>query len=161
MAISKKSCSRNCGNISRRCGNAAKKFCATNPTSTMSSPKAQSAQTKSPIKSCSACAKLSVYAERSIQRFDELHEITPEVCFGGVVSRVQQRLRLPALPKQAQKAIAPIASFLMFVPSSGLMRLERNSGSRQFSECDGHRPPLHLIDGYSPIPRCSECQDRQ
>jgi len=47
----------------------------------------------------------------------------------------------------AQRAIAPIASFLMFVPSSDLMLLERNSGSRKFSECDGHRPSVQLIDG--------------
>jgi len=52
-------------NISCRCANAAKKFCATNRTSTMFSHAAQRARMKSPIKSCSACAKQWAYVNRT------------------------------------------------------------------------------------------------
>ena len=56
-AISRNNCSKNSGNISRRCANAVKKFSRTNRTSTMSSPAARSAPTKLPIRSWTAFAK--------------------------------------------------------------------------------------------------------
>src|SRR5207244_12437788 len=42
----------------------------------------------------------------------------------------------------SHRAIAPIASCLMFVPSSDLMLLELNSVSSPFSECDVHSRSL-------------------
>ena len=57
-AISRNSCSKNSGNISRRCENAAKKFSRRNRTLTMSLPTARGAPTKLPIKSWTVFAKL-------------------------------------------------------------------------------------------------------